>query len=177
MISQAFDLPRHNLDSLNKRMKATATASVMPGIGAQTIKAIHHPSGTDECWETPFPSNWYINPNAVGGFRFHDTATDLLYRPNDKITLHDIVNARKTLETASVNYANGTVKATGQVGGTHYGNPATDVYSFAMANNLDAMQFNVVKYVTRFRKKDGMKDLLKAKQTLERLIAHEEGKK
>lgn len=47
-------------------------------------------------------------------------------------------------------------------------------FEYAMRNKLDAMQFSVVKYVTRFRDKGGVKDLRKAQDCLEQLIKHEE---
>lgn len=57
-----------------------------------------------------------------------------------------------------------------QVGGSHYSSMAIDVYEFAHANNLDGFQMNVIKYVCRFRAKNGLEDLRKAIGTLERLI-------
>lgn len=47
-------------------------------------------------------------------------------------------------------------------------------FEYAMRNKLDAMQFSVVKYVTRFRDKGGLKDLRKAQDCLEQLIKYEE---
>ena len=42
-----------------------------------------------------------------------------------------------------------------------------------MANALDPMQHTIVKYVTRFRAKNGIEDLEKAKQTIDLLIQWE----
>ena len=42
------------------------------------------------------------------------------------------------------------------------------------ANKLDFLEWNVVKYVSRFRYKNGLEDLKKAKWYLERLIKREE---
>lgn len=64
-----------------------------------------------------------------------------------------------------------------QEGGTHYLKYKIQPLQYAMENGLDACQFNIVKYVTRFRDKDGMKDLKKALDCLEKLIAIEEGKR
>lgn len=63
-----------------------------------------------------------------------------------------------------------------QVGGDHYKKMKIDVLEFAMANGLDAIQFSIVKYVTRFRDKDGLKDLQKAAHCLNRLIQYETNK-
>lgn len=54
---------------------------------------------------------------------------------------------------------------------SHYNdNEAYDVYSFAIKNNLGMLEGNVIKYVSRHDKKNGKEDLLKAIETLERLI-------
>ena len=47
-----------------------------------------------------------------------------------------------------------------------------DVYDFALANNLGGLEMNICKYVLRYKKKNGLEDLQKAKHTLERLIEH-----
>ena len=45
-----------------------------------------------------------------------------------------------------------------------------DVIDFCQANNLDFMQGNVIKYVTRYKEKNGKEDLLKAMKYIERMI-------
>lgn len=45
-----------------------------------------------------------------------------------------------------------------------------DVYSFAIHNNLGMLEGNVVKYVSRHDKKNGKEDLLKAIETIQRII-------
>lgn len=45
-----------------------------------------------------------------------------------------------------------------------------DVIDFCQKNNLDFMQGNVIKYVTRYKEKNGLEDLLKAKKYIERII-------
>lgn len=92
----------------------------------------------------------------------------------DKITLEALPQAKEKLDAACLQYPANT---TCQVSGTHNGAPKTDVYAFSMVNGLDPMQFNVVKYVTHFCKNDCLKDLKKAMQTLECLVAHKEAKK
>lgn len=61
-----------------------------------------------------------------------------------------------------------------QVGGDHYSKLAIGPLEYSMRNKLDAMQHTVIKYVTRFRDKNGIEDLRKAIHTLELLIEHEE---
>ena len=52
----------------------------------------------------------------------------------------------------------------------HYGSSGIDVISFCQANNLDFMQGNVIKYVFRYKNKNGLEDLEKAKEYIDRMI-------
>ena len=52
---------------------------------------------------------------------------------------------------------------------TYYGT-AIDVIEFCLRNNLTFMQGNVIKYVTRYKEKNGIEDLEKAKEYIDRLI-------
>lgn len=62
-----------------------------------------------------------------------------------------------------------------QEGGSHYTGMAIQPFEYSMANNLDPLQHTVIKYVTRFRDKNGLEDLRKARHTLDLLIEWEEG--
>lgn len=53
----------------------------------------------------------------------------------------------------------------------HKGN--IDTIKFCMENNLDFMQGNIVKYVVRYKEKNGLEDLNKAMEYLKRLIESE----
>ena len=57
-----------------------------------------------------------------------------------------------------------------QVGGSHYKDKAIQPWDYIASNNLGYLEGNVVKYVSRWREKAGMQDLLKAKHYLEKLI-------
>lgn len=61
-----------------------------------------------------------------------------------------------------------------QVGGNHYTKLKVQPMEYSMANNLDACQHTIIKYVTRFRDKNGIEDLKKAKHVIDMLIAFEE---
>lgn len=63
-----------------------------------------------------------------------------------------------------------------QVGGDHYKTLSIQPIEFCMANNFDACQSAIVKYVTRFRSKNGVQDLEKAKHYLDLLIEFERRK-
>ena len=63
-----------------------------------------------------------------------------------------------------------------QIGGDHYTKLAIQPMQYSMANNLDALQHTVIKYVTRFRDKNGIEDLEKAKHCIDMLIEFERNK-
>lgn len=51
----------------------------------------------------------------------------------------------------------------------HY-NSEIDVITFCEANNLGFSEGNVIKYVVRYKEKNGLEDLYKAQEYLNRLI-------
>ena len=57
-----------------------------------------------------------------------------------------------------------------QVDGNHYKDQAIQPVEYIHANNIGYMEGNVIKYVARWRKKHGIKDLEKAKHYIELLI-------
>ena len=61
-----------------------------------------------------------------------------------------------------------------QVGGSHYQLPIQPV-EYIVKNNLSFLQGNVIKYVTRYKDKNGKEDLIKAKQYLDMIIEFEYG--
>lgn len=67
-----------------------------------------------------------------------------------------------------------TEKATGalavQVGGDHYKNLAIQPIEYIHANNMPFIDGSVVKYITRWRDKGGIKDLEKIKHFVDLLI-------
>jgi len=66
---------------------------------------------------------------------------------------------------------------TKQVGGDHYSKLAIQPVEYITANHLTYLQGNIVKYITRYKDKNGLEDLQKAKHYVEMLIELEEGKK
>ena len=58
---------------------------------------------------------------------------------------------------------------------TYYGKEF-DVIDFCQMNNLDFMQGNVIKYVTRYKEKNGIEDLLKAIEYIKRIIKEMESR-
>lgn len=59
-----------------------------------------------------------------------------------------------------------------QVDGEHYKlqNILIEPWDYSMANQLDGMQYNIIKYVTRWPDKGGVKDLKKVVHYLEKYI-------
>lgn len=58
-----------------------------------------------------------------------------------------------------------------QVGGAHYKTKAIQPVEYCMANKLNVCESAIVKYITRWADKDGIKDLEKIKHYVDLLIA------
>lgn len=63
-----------------------------------------------------------------------------------------------------------------QVSGVHYKDKAIQPWDFISANNIPYLEGNVIKYVSRWREKNGISDLEKAKHYLEKLIEVEKSR-
>lgn len=57
-----------------------------------------------------------------------------------------------------------------QIGGSHYKGMKIQPIEYIQANDLSYCEANVVKYVSRWKSKNGVEDLLKAKHYIELLI-------
>ena len=57
-----------------------------------------------------------------------------------------------------------------QIGGSHYKDKGIQPIDYIMTNRLGFCEGKVIKYVSRWRDKNGLDDLLKAKHYLEFLI-------
>lgn len=57
-----------------------------------------------------------------------------------------------------------------QCDGTHYKTMAIQPMEYSMANNLNSLQHTIVKYVSRYKDKNGVADLKKAKHCIQMLI-------
>lgn len=60
-----------------------------------------------------------------------------------------------------------------QHGGAHYKDRAIQPWDFIADNGIGFLAGNVIKYVARYKHKDGMLDLEKARHYLEKLIEWE----
>ena len=52
----------------------------------------------------------------------------------------------------------------------HYSKYKIEPIDFILANDLDFCQGNIIRYILRYKDKNGLEDLLKAKQNIEFLI-------
>ena len=77
------------------------------------------------------------------------------------LTVNDIIKHGQDMTPQDANAV--------QVGGDHY---RTEIqpWDFIVANNLGYLEGNIIKYVSRYKKKGGMADLLKAQHYLQKLI-------
>ena len=57
-----------------------------------------------------------------------------------------------------------------QIGGNHYRGKAIQPIEYILKNKLGYCEGNIIKYVTRWKEKNGIDDLLKAKHYIEFLI-------
>lgn len=60
-----------------------------------------------------------------------------------------------------------------QVGGSHYKDMAIQPIHFIMANGLGFCEGNAIKYICRYKAKNGVEDLEKALHYIEMLIENE----
>jgi hypothetical protein len=56
----------------------------------------------------------------------------------------------------------------------YYNAGSNDSIAFILAHGIGAVEFTIMKYVMRWKGKDGLKDLRKVREYLDRLIAHVE---
>ncbi len=63
-----------------------------------------------------------------------------------------------------------------QVGGDHYKQMAIQPVEYVLRNGIGYAEGCVIKYVSRWRSKNGLEDLRKARHFLDLLIEHEERK-
>lgn len=60
-----------------------------------------------------------------------------------------------------------------QIGGKHYMNYSIQPIEYTLKNDLNFCQGNVIKYITRYKDKNGVEDLKKARHYIDILIEEE----
>lgn len=76
-------------------------------------------------------------------------------------TLGDLLRAKGLVTVPPANQK--------QIGGSHY-KTVIEPWDYIVANNLGYLEGNIVKYVSRYKNKNGLQDLEKALHYLEKLI-------
>jgi len=66
------------------------------------------------------------------------------------------------------------MKHTDNVNPSHYKQGNIEVIEFILDQNLNYMDGNVVKYITRYRHKNGLEDLKKARWYINKIIEEKE---
>lgn len=88
----------------------------------------------------------------------------------DLATAEWTVEEEEAMQSMLSRGANGTSALDVQVAGNHYKDLAIQPVEYIHANNIGYFEGNVIKYVSRWRAKNGIKDLEKAKHYIELLI-------
>lgn len=57
-----------------------------------------------------------------------------------------------------------------QVGGRHYIDKPIQPWDYIIANKMGYLEGNIIKYVSRYKEKNGVEDLIKAAHYLDKLI-------
>lgn len=109
------------------------------------------------------------------GFDRDDKYASTLNADNDKTlvmpTVRDVDAHMMPRDPSApeITFPKGDVWAT-QVGGAHYKDFAIQPTEYIVKNKLNFVEGNIVKYVTRYKKKNGLEDLYKARHYLDILI-------
>jgi hypothetical protein len=113
--------------------------------------------------QTPTP-NWL--PELIAQQGATEETTGFFVRENPGEALKRI-SAEEYNRRRALLFAN---PLTAQVGGDHYKDMAIQPVQFIHANGIGYFEGNVIKYVARWRKKNGIADLEKARHYIDLLI-------
>ena len=96
--------------------------------------------------------------------------------PRSSVLTDPLVN-RITWQTGqkATGFADLTKPLSEQIGGDHYRQGDIQPIEYIHANDMDFFSGNVVKYITRWKYKNGLEDLKKAKHYIELLMEQEYG--
>jgi hypothetical protein len=78
------------------------------------------------------------------------------------LTVNDIIKQEQDMTKRDANAV--------QVGGEHYKDKHIQPWDYIVANNLGYLEGNIIKYVSRWKDKNGVQDLRKAQHYLQKLI-------
>jgi len=91
---------------------------------------------------------------------------------------HEQYMARRSAEESLINKErfNKTKPSDKQIGGNHYKDCAIQPVDYIVKNNLDFLEGNVVKYITRHKTKNGIEDIRKVIHYAELILEKKYGK-
>ena len=91
---------------------------------------------------------------------------------------HEQYMARRSAEEKLINKErfNKTKPSDKQIGGNHYKDCAIQPVDYIVKNNLDFLEGNVVKYITRHKTKNGIEDIRKVIHYAELILEKKYGK-
>jgi hypothetical protein len=130
-----------------------------------------HPS-TNVQLKASFQGRWDIDAvNTAKDWieQFHTRLVEAV--PHPKLEIHHGPFPPGHVPADHVVLANAT-----QVGGSHYKKVKIEPWDYITANGLGFLEGNAIKYLTRFRSKNGVEDLKKARHYLDKLIEVESAK-
>lgn len=111
--------------------------------------------------------------------RLAEFASDMVehYGNQERITASECM--QYSVGKLGIDINNGTIKApliinSKQVGGNHYAKKYIQPWDYIVSNNMGYLAGNIIKYVSRYKDKNGIEDLKKAMHYLEKLIEVEE---
>ena len=85
------------------------------------------------------------------------------------------VSYRGVLDTSGMNAQQSSSPVNQKINPSHYKQGKIEVIDFILDQKMDYLTANVQKYLSRWRFKDGVCDLKKARWFLDKLIEQEEG--
>lgn len=94
---------------------------------------------------------------------------DVIYEFSDCIIVENDLRVRKKFPREIFELTTDKEDNNDKINPSYYGT-GFDVIDFCQKNNLDFMQGNVIKYVTRYKEKNGKEDLYKAIEYIKRII-------
>lgn len=94
---------------------------------------------------------------------------DVIHEFSDCIIVENDLRVRKRYPREIFELTTDKEDNTDKINPSYYGT-GLDVIDFCQKNKLDFMQGNVIKYVTRYKEKNGKEDLLKARKYIDRII-------
>lgn len=132
-------------------------------VPADTIVEVRLASETSEC-EPAGNFDWNVEGNAgdIVAYKVHEAAAATSADEGaNELRFEFAPEMPVTMEPNALDV---------QVGGTHYKDCAIQPIEYIHANKLGFAEGNVVKYITRWKAKNGLKDLEKARHYIDLLI-------